>query len=388
MTQRSTACGYDLADDRQRAPDRRRRAGLPVRRVRGRSRRARPGSRSPPSLLRRAPAGAAGARPPGGVLPRVGIPGLPHVPGLGTSRGRGRTPGAPGRPACRGTSRRSAGRCRRSGREPRHAPGGTEIPPPIPPRRNPPRSWAAPPPWSGEERGSPGRGRARGPCRPGHGPRGLRMGCRIPRPRRQRRRASRRAGPGRGTAAGAPGPLRCRARSRVRGRRRGRRRRPGGPGVPARRAEPGRREAAWPPRRPSGGPQRRSGSSACPRPRRVAGVTSRPGPSPPGGRGRRAVRAGMGASAPLRGVPVAADPDGPAELPGLSGVGVAVVALVLAAVVLFFVGPDAARPGRQPGRARRRRLLGQPPRWNPRPRPRRRPYRLPRRRSTSSRRTT
>jgi nucleoid-associated protein YgaU len=35
-------------------------------------------------------------------------------------------------------------------REPRHA-SGTDTPPPIPPRRNPPRDWAAPPPWSGDD---------------------------------------------------------------------------------------------------------------------------------------------------------------------------------------------------------------------------------------------
>lgn len=34
-------------------------------------------------------------------------------------------------------------------REPRHPSGGE--PQPLPPRRNPPRSWAAPPPWSGDE---------------------------------------------------------------------------------------------------------------------------------------------------------------------------------------------------------------------------------------------
>ncbi len=36
--------------------------------------------------------------------------------------------------------------------EARHA-AGTETPPPLPPRRNPPRDWAAPPPWSGDEDG-------------------------------------------------------------------------------------------------------------------------------------------------------------------------------------------------------------------------------------------
>lgn len=35
-------------------------------------------------------------------------------------------------------------------REARHAPG-TDTPPPIPPKRNPQREWAAPPPWSGED---------------------------------------------------------------------------------------------------------------------------------------------------------------------------------------------------------------------------------------------
>ena len=37
-------------------------------------------------------------------------------------------------------------------RDPRHAPD-TDTPPPIAPRRNPRRDWAAPPPWSGEEDG-------------------------------------------------------------------------------------------------------------------------------------------------------------------------------------------------------------------------------------------
>ncbi|MCJ7711246.1 MAG: LysM peptidoglycan-binding domain-containing protein [Chloroflexi bacterium] len=35
-------------------------------------------------------------------------------------------------------------------REPRSSPG-TEVPPPLPPRRNPQRDWAAPPPWSADE---------------------------------------------------------------------------------------------------------------------------------------------------------------------------------------------------------------------------------------------
>jgi nucleoid-associated protein YgaU len=35
-------------------------------------------------------------------------------------------------------------------REPRHAPG-TDTPPPLPPRRNPHRDWAAPPPWTGDD---------------------------------------------------------------------------------------------------------------------------------------------------------------------------------------------------------------------------------------------
>ncbi len=35
-------------------------------------------------------------------------------------------------------------------REPRHA-TGTETPPPLPPRRNPHRDWAAPPPWAGDD---------------------------------------------------------------------------------------------------------------------------------------------------------------------------------------------------------------------------------------------
>jgi len=48
-------------------------------------------------------------------------------------------------------------------REDVHAPG-TETPPPLAPRRNPPRDWAAPPPWSGDEEGDggPGAGMAAG----------------------------------------------------------------------------------------------------------------------------------------------------------------------------------------------------------------------------------
>jgi hypothetical protein len=39
-------------------------------------------------------------------------------------------------------------------RDPRHAPD-IDTPPPLPPRRNPPRDWAAPPPWSGDTDGEP-----------------------------------------------------------------------------------------------------------------------------------------------------------------------------------------------------------------------------------------
>jgi LysM repeat protein len=49
-------------------------------------------------------------------------------------------------------------------REPRHA-SGTETPPPIPPRRNPQREWAAPPPWSGEDQ-PPNRSTAGSPYGP------------------------------------------------------------------------------------------------------------------------------------------------------------------------------------------------------------------------------
>ena len=38
--------------------------------------------------------------------------------------------------------------------EPRHAPS-TDTPPPLPPRRNPPRAWADPPPWAGDTDGEP-----------------------------------------------------------------------------------------------------------------------------------------------------------------------------------------------------------------------------------------
>jgi LysM domain len=43
-----------------------------------------------------------------------------------------------------------------------HAPG-TETPPPLAPRRNPPRDWAAPPPWSGDEEGDGGPGAGAAP---------------------------------------------------------------------------------------------------------------------------------------------------------------------------------------------------------------------------------
>ena len=39
-------------------------------------------------------------------------------------------------------------------RDPYHA-SDTDTPPPLPPRRNPPRDWAAPPPWAGDTDGEP-----------------------------------------------------------------------------------------------------------------------------------------------------------------------------------------------------------------------------------------
>ena len=61
----------------------RRCARLPLRRLRGRSRRASDQPRPPSSLLRRAESGSARPGAPGGVLPLVRVPRLPDVPGLG-----------------------------------------------------------------------------------------------------------------------------------------------------------------------------------------------------------------------------------------------------------------------------------------------------------------
>ena len=140
------------ADDRPRAPDRRRCPRVSVRRVRRRSRRAWTGARPPPPLLRRAASGAARPRAPGGVLPLVGVPGLPDLPGLGATRGgdgprrtaRVRAAGPRGPPVSQALPPREL--------EPHHAPS-TDTPPPLPPRRNPPRAWAAPPPWAGDADG-------------------------------------------------------------------------------------------------------------------------------------------------------------------------------------------------------------------------------------------
>ena len=51
-------------------------------------------------------------------------------------------------------------------REPRHAPG-TEVPPPVPAKRNPQREWAAPPPWADEQADGSGAGSAYGPAAAG-----------------------------------------------------------------------------------------------------------------------------------------------------------------------------------------------------------------------------
>ena len=89
--------GYHRPDDGPRAAQRGRFTGLPVRRVRRRSRRACRSAGPPPPLFRRGRAGTARARPPGGVLPLVGVPGLPDVPGVGSSGGCARDPGRPRR---------------------------------------------------------------------------------------------------------------------------------------------------------------------------------------------------------------------------------------------------------------------------------------------------
>ena len=149
--------GYHRPDDRPRAAQRRRVPGLPVRRLRGRAGRAGRPAGPPPSLLRRGRAGSSRTRPPGGVLPVERLSRLPGIPGLGPSRGG---------PCPAGQHVRGATGDARSGRavmpdeddvaadHEGDADGESENededarPLEQTPRRNPPRDWAAPPPWA------------------------------------------------------------------------------------------------------------------------------------------------------------------------------------------------------------------------------------------------
>ena len=184
----ATGCrGYHRRDDGARAAQRGRVPGLPVRRVRGRPRRAGRPTGPPPPLLRRGRAGAARAGAPGGVLPLVRVPRLPDVPGLGPARGRARSRGRRRRPPTP-----TGARCRSPAPEPRSMRAddetaddrGRPVGAPRPerpiedrPRRNPPRDWAAPPPWASgaaARRAPPGAARGAGGAAAGGG-----RGCRA-----------------------------------------------------------------------------------------------------------------------------------------------------------------------------------------------------------------
>ena len=150
-------------------------------------------------------------RAPGGVLPVERVPRLPDVPGLGPSRGRPRA-------RCRRARRDGADRrCgsgaaatatrwtttiahrRRCGGRPAETPRRPAEPPV---ERNPPRDWAAPPPWATAERPGSSRASAGRPSDAGAGPAG-RPGSR---------------GPGSGRAAPRTGWPAARSRPRPRGR--------------------------------------------------------------------------------------------------------------------------------------------------------------------------
>ena len=211
----SCSSRYHRRDDRPRAPDRRRRSRVPLRRVRGRSRRARAGAGPPPSLLRGASPRASRVGAPGGVLPLVRVPGLPDVPGLGPTRGRdgsrrgagrgrarsGAVRGARGRPADAADRASAEARARH-----RHARPARAAPQPAP------RLGGAPAVDRRRRRGRVGRAAAVPRAR------GTRHARRAGRPGRRRRRWRRR---GR--------RLRSRPWSRIRNRlprARGQRRRP------------------------------------------------------------------------------------------------------------------------------------------------------------------
>ena len=205
---RSASRGYHPRDDRPRAPDRRRRPGVPVRRVRGRSRRR---GRPPPTTATAASPsrGRRRARSP----TRRRTASRRRSPSARRSRtGPAARPPPPApRRASRPRPRRAAGepgRCRRASASRYHA-GPDDAAARRRRAGTPPRDWAAPPPWAGDAGAA-----AAGPRRAG-GRRGRRRrrrrsaaaagadadrGATPPEargPRRQRRGPARRPRPGR-----------------------------------------------------------------------------------------------------------------------------------------------------------------------------------------------
>ena len=142
---------------------------MPLRGVRGRSRRAFAGSRSPPPLLRRAEAGAARPCPPGGVLPLVRLRGLSHVPGLGAPRGcRCPSRHGPSRhcrcpPCSRGRPRGRAGQHAAAAPGPRAPPCARDGHPAADPAEAQPAAGVGRAARRGPARTSPGTGPPRRP---------------------------------------------------------------------------------------------------------------------------------------------------------------------------------------------------------------------------------
>lgn len=189
-------------------------------------------------------------------------------------------------------------------REPRHAPG-TDTPPPIGPRRNPHRDWAAPPPWAGDEpEGDEGYEDAEPP--------GFLAG-RVSGDAHEEWAADSRGLAG-SAAARLAGP---------------------DPDAPPPLPRASRPDRAWDPRSeaPDDDLDERVGRSAAPPVRREQ-VRRRPPAEPEDLFGPAWERPSRYEAYPTLRTRV-----GLPSLPGLSRLGIGVVALVLAAVILFFVGP-------------------------------------------------
>jgi len=86
LRRRAALWRVSSARDRARASERRRRAGLPLRGVRGRSGITLDEPRPPPPLLCRAVAGSTCRGAPGGLLPLQCLSRLPDLPGMGEAR--------------------------------------------------------------------------------------------------------------------------------------------------------------------------------------------------------------------------------------------------------------------------------------------------------------